>query len=78
MAKTLQIKFKCKIQKIMKKSILSLGKVITKREQLTIKGSGESRFEYCKTLRGLIFGGGYQGDRDYAMETYNKHCGSGR
>ncbi|WP_299627893.1 hypothetical protein [uncultured Tenacibaculum sp.] len=58
----------------MKNSISTLGKVMNQTELKTVYG-GVTRKEYCKTLQNLIFGGGYQGDQDYALEVYNRNCG---
>ncbi|SNR15904.1 hypothetical protein [Tenacibaculum jejuense] len=57
----------------MKKSIATLGSVMNKQQLMTING-GVSRRRYCKTLKNLILGGGYQGDYQYAVDTYNQHC----
>lgn len=57
----------------MKNSIATLGKVMNKVEQKSVVG-GVSRAEYCNTLQDLIFGGGYQGDRAWALKVNDKEC----
>lgn len=57
----------------MKNSILTLGKTLNKVEQQTIQG-GTSRRKYCKTLKKLLLGGGFQGDYNDGHDAYNKHC----
>ncbi|WP_271405887.1 hypothetical protein [Tenacibaculum soleae] len=58
----------------MKKSILNLGKALSKTEQKEVNG-GITRKEFCATKK-MILLGDYQGDLSYGFHSYATHCGN--